>query len=72
MQKVVKFGGSSLANSTQFEKVKNIDKSDISRRIVVVSALGKRNKDDYKITDPITQKRLNINALEALQKEYIF
>ena len=51
MQKVVKFGGSSLANSTQFEKVKNIVKSDISRRIVVVSALGKRNKDDYKITD---------------------
>ena len=51
MQKVVKFGGSSLANSTQFEKVKNIVTSDISRRIVVVSALGKRNKDDYKITD---------------------
>ena len=51
MQKVVKFGGSSLANSTQFEKVKNIVLSDPARRIVVVSALGKRTKDDYKITD---------------------
>ena len=28
--------------------------------------------DDYKITDPIGEKRLNINALEALQREYIF
>lgn len=51
MQKVVKFGGSSLADSKQFEKVKNIIKSDDKRRIVVVSALGKRFKDDHKITD---------------------
>ena len=51
MQKVVKFGGSSLADSKQFEKVKNIITSDSSRNIVVVSALGKRSKDDYKITD---------------------
>jgi len=51
MQKVVKFGGSSLANATQFKKVKNIVESDSSRNIVVVSALGKRNKEDHKITD---------------------
>lgn len=51
MQKVVKFGGSSLADSNQFKKVKNIIEQDPSRRIVVVSALGKRNKQDHKITD---------------------
>ena len=51
MQKVVKFGGSSLANATQFKKVKKIIESDSSRNIVVVSALGKRNKEDHKITD---------------------
>ena len=51
MQKVVKFGGSSLADSNQFKKVKNIIESDPLRRIVVVSALGKRKKDDHKITD---------------------
>ncbi len=51
MQKVVKFGGSSLANSTQFAKVKQIVESDPTRKIVVVSALGKRNKEDHKITD---------------------
>ena len=28
--------------------------------------------DDYRITDPVSDKRLNINALEALQREYIF
>lgn len=28
--------------------------------------------DNYRITDPISEKLLNINALEALQKEYIF
>ena len=48
---VVKFGGSSVANCTQFEKVKNIVLSDDKRRIVVVSAPGKRFSGDSKITD---------------------
>lgn len=51
MLKVVKFGGSSLANAAQFKKVKAIIESDDTRRAVVVSALGKRNKSDAKITD---------------------
>ena len=51
MLKVVKFGGSSLANSTQFQKVKNIIEQDETRKIVVVSAMGKSDKNDYKITD---------------------
>lgn len=49
--KVVKFGGSSLASSTQLNKVLSIVKSDNQRKIVVVSAPGKRNADDDKVTD---------------------
>ena len=49
--KVVKFGGSSLANAKQFEKVKKIVLDDPTRRVVVVSAPGKRNKQDDKITN---------------------
>ena len=48
---VSKFGGSSLANSTQFKKVKDIVASKQNRQVIIVSALGKRNKDDSKITD---------------------
>ena len=51
MKKVVKFGGTSLADSKQFEKVKNIILSDSSRVYVVPSAPGKRNNNDIKITD---------------------
>ena len=48
---VTKFGGSSLADSAQFKKVKNIIRSNPARRVVVVSAPGKRSSDDNKITD---------------------
>ncbi|MDD6955712.1 MAG: aspartate kinase [Solobacterium sp.] len=51
MIKVCKFGGSSVADAGQFLKIKNIVKSDMSRKFVVVSAVGKANKDDHKITD---------------------
>lgn len=51
MIKVLKFGGSSLSDSSQFAKVKEIVTSDESRQIVVVSAPGRRNSDDSKITD---------------------
>ncbi|MDY3845462.1 MAG: aspartate kinase [Eubacteriales bacterium] len=51
MLKVVKFGGSSLASGTQFEKVKNIVSADEARTVVVVSAPGKRFSQDNKITD---------------------
>ena len=51
MLKVLKFGGSSLADSGQFLKVKNIVEADEDRRVVVVSAPGKRHDNDNKITD---------------------
>ena len=51
MIKVVKFGGSSLSDAGQFKKVKSIVEADGARKYVVVSAAGKRRKDDNKITD---------------------
>ncbi len=51
MLKVAKFGGSSVADANQFRKVKDIVTSDPARRLVVVSAAGKRNSKDHKITD---------------------
>lgn len=51
MIKVAKFGGSSVAGAGQFEKVRSIISSDSSRKIVVASAAGKRDKGDHKLTD---------------------
>lgn len=49
--KVAKFGGSSVADATQFKKVAEIIKDDPSRKFIVVSAPGKRHDRDYKMTD---------------------
>jgi aspartate kinase len=49
--KVVKFGGSSVANAEQISKIIDIVTADADRRIVVVSAPGKRSGDDTKVTD---------------------
>ena len=51
MLKVCKFGGSSLADANQVSKVCDIVLADPARRVVVVSAPGKRHKDDTKVTD---------------------
>ena len=51
MLKTVKFGGSSVSSAEQFRKVKAIIDEDDSRRIVVVSAAGKRSSADHKLTD---------------------
>ena len=49
--KVAKFGGSSVADAAQLRKVQAIVEEDSDRRIIVVSAPGKRTRDDAKITD---------------------
>ncbi|HAS78708.1 MAG TPA: aspartate kinase, partial [Ruminococcus sp.] len=49
--KVVKFGGSSLADAGQFRKVAEIIKADPKRKYVVPSAPGKRFSNDIKVTD---------------------
>ena len=51
MLKVTKFGGSSMADAGQYRKIKDIIDSDRGRRVVVVSAAGKRDSEDHKITD---------------------
>ena len=51
MEKVVKFGGSSLASAEQFKKVGDIIRADKTRVFVVPSAPGKRNPKDTKVTD---------------------
>ncbi len=51
MLKVTKFGGSSMADAGQYKKVKDILLSDPARKVVIVSAAGKRNREDHKITD---------------------
>lgn len=48
---VIKFGGSSLASGSQLKKVVQIVKEDSARKIVVVSAPGKRSAEDEKVTD---------------------
>jgi aspartate kinase len=49
--KVCKFGGTSLANAEQIRKVCDIVLSDPERRIMIVSAPGKRTREDIKVTD---------------------
>lgn len=55
MIKVLKFGGSSLADAAQFRKVADIIKAEETRRYVVASAPGKRNSYDTKVTDMLLQ-----------------
>lgn len=61
--KVIKFGGSSLATGEQVEKAIKIITADSDRRIVVLSAPGKRFKGDTKVTD------LLVNLAAAVQSE---
>jgi aspartate kinase len=49
--KVLKFGGSSVADAAQIKKMRSIVEADPERRYVVVSAPGKRYSGDSKITD---------------------
>lgn len=55
MSKVVKFGGTSLADASQIRKACAIVREDPQRRYMVVSAPGKRYGDDIKVTDLLYQ-----------------
>jgi aspartate kinase len=66
--KVCKFGGTSLADADQFRKVRAIIEADPARRITVVSAPGKRTKDDQKVTDLLLIcQDLAANGLDVAQ-----
>ena len=51
MIKVCKFGGTSMADAKAMRQAKSIIESDSARKFIVVSAPGKRFKEDIKITD---------------------
>ena len=68
--KVVKFGGTSLADSEHFIKVAEIIKADPSRRYVVASAPGKRTGDDIKVTDMLYNCYNMIRRHEDINEYY--
>ncbi|MDE5601206.1 MAG: aspartate kinase, partial [Clostridia bacterium] len=51
--KVCKFGGTSMANGEAIERVSAVINSDSERKFIVVSAPGKRNSKDVKVTDAL-------------------
>ncbi len=75
--KVCKFGGSSVADDGQVAKIRDIVASDPLRRIVVVSAPGKRDKADTKVTDLLIEcagrvltQRDPAEVLDAIVERY--
>ncbi|MDO4788280.1 MAG: aspartate kinase [Johnsonella sp.] len=68
MNKVVKFGGSSLASARQFKKVGEIIREDSSRRYVVPSAPGKRDNKDEKVTDLLYEVYAAVEAKSSYKK----
>ena len=68
--KVVKFGGSSLADAAHFKQVADIIKSDPARRFVVPSAPGKRHKTDEKVTDMLYRCYEMVRSREAIDEYY--
>ena len=68
MNKVVKFGGSSLASAEQFKKVGKIITDDKDRHFVVPSAPGKRFSKDKKVTDMLYACYANVTGKGGLEK----
>ncbi|WP_036730145.1 aspartate kinase [Peptoniphilus mikwangii] len=74
---VSKFGGTSLANSEQFLRVKEIINADSDRKYIVASAPGKSNSEDTKVTDllylcyDLAKHKINFNdILERVFNKY--
>lgn len=59
---VTKFGGSSLADSIHFKKVRNIIESNSDRKYVIPSAPGKRSSKDFKVTDLLYLCHAHVNS----------
>lgn len=68
--KTVKFGGSSLADAAHFRRVADIVRADPARRYVVVSAPGKRNPDDRKVTDLLYRCYEKARAREDIRADF--
>ncbi len=65
--KVAKFGGSSVADSEQFKKVKAIVKGNDDRKAIVVSAAGKSAAEPIKVTDLL----IKIEQLRDAGEDYL-
>ncbi len=73
MLKVCKFGGTSLASARTFKLVKDIILSDINRKIIVVSAPGKRYQEDIKVTDlliELSQNPKSDRLIKAIKERF--
>ena len=70
MIKVCKFGGTSMADAKAMTQAKKIIESDASRRFVVVSAPGKRFKEDIKITDMLYQCNKEVLECGSCEKSF--
>ncbi len=68
--KVLKFGGSSLADAGQFKKVAEIVKAQPERRYVVASAPGKRYSDDIKVTDLLYECYNKVSNKESIDEVF--
>ncbi|MFL0581887.1 aspartate kinase [Solibacillus silvestris] len=71
---VCKFGGTSVASAEQIKKVASIVKSNPERKIVAVSAPGKRSSDDIKVTDlliDLANTVINKGDVEAKMKAVV-
>ena len=58
---VAKFGGTSVADASQFRRIRDIVLDGPERRFIVVSAPGKRVQEDRTVTDD----RMECDAQEA-------
>lgn len=68
--KVVKFGGSSLADAEHFKRVASIIKADPTRKYVIASAPGKRNNNDQKVTDMLYTCYQMIRNHQDISEQY--
>jgi len=68
--KVCKFGGSSVADAAQIRKVKDIIQQENGRRLIVVSAPGKRSGSDEKITDLLYTCHAKAAAGESIEETF--
>ena len=59
---VSKYGGSSITCPESVERIRKITEDDIRRRIIIVSAPGKRQPDDTKVTDMLIELAKTRNA----------
>ena len=67
---VCKFGGTSLADADQIRQVESIIRSNPQRRCIVVSAPGKRAKNDRKITDLLYQCHHAVSQGEEISSAF--